>query len=550
MNDIVTMPEPGEATIAGLLAARAADMPDALFAIFPDQALTYGEIDAQSRAVAKGLLALGVRPGAHVATLMPNCAHWLPAYFGILYAGGVVVALNARYKRHELAYALAHSDAEILLTTDAIADHVDFAELITDTFPHITAQPDPANLSLAGAPKLRSLVMMGPSRHAGFLPGNELRARGMSITDEALAQAGAGVRPEDVACILYTSGTTSNPKACALTHIGIARSWYTWAEIVTLRRGETVWMPMPFFHTGGIGPMTAIMSRGAAFVTQPHFEPEELVTLVEKYRVEHLYSGFPQFSLTVLQHPSYTKERFGFIRSMLNVGPPAMQHSIQAMLPRDARLMNLFGMTEGSGVVTFTPWDSPMDIRANTSGKPPAHTEVRVMDPETGLACEPDQPGEIQFRGGGAFAFYYKDDKVTRETIIDGGWVRTGDRGKLDADGWLYYLGRLKDMLKVGGENVAAAEIEFFLTQNPGVKLVQVIGGADERLGEVPVAFVERVPGSTVTAEELIGMCEGELAKWKIPRDVVFVTEWPMSSTKVQKFRLKGLLPERFREIA
>lgn len=168
------------------------------------------------------------------------------------------------------------------------------------------------------------------------------------------------------------------------------------------------------------------------------------------------------------------------------------------------------------------------------------------MNPETGEPCAPEEPGEIQFRGGGALLYYYNDAQATADTIIDGGWVRTGDRGKFDAEGWIYYLGRLKDMLKVGGENVAASEIEFFINQHPEVKMVQVIGAPDKRLDEVPVAFVERAPGGTVTAEDLIAMCQGELAKWKIPRDVVFVTEWPMSSTKVQKFRLRELLPEKY----
>lgn len=543
-------PVPGEKTIATVFAEQAAQTPDAIFAIFPHVSLTYAEVDTAARAVAKGLIALGVQPGMHVATLMPNCPDWLPAYYGALYAGAAVAALNARYKRQELGYTLPHCDASVLLTTDAIADHVDHAALIAETLPDIAAQSDPAYLHLAAAPRLRAVVLAGRSKREGFLKFDRLIALGAAVPDEAVDAARAAVHPDDVAALLYTSGTTANPKACALTHAGIQRSWYTFAEIVDLAGGEKLWMPMPFFHTGGIGPMAAIASRGAAFMTQAHFEPAHVVALVERHRIEHLYSGFPQFSLTVLQHPTYSKERFGFIRSMLNVGPPAMQHSIQDALPPGAALLNLFGMTEGSGIVTFTPFDAPIEIRATTSGRPPAHTQVRIIDPESNSPCPPDQPGEIQFRGGGALKHYYRDSEATRETILEGGWVRTGDRGKMDADGWLYYLGRLKDMLKVGGENVAAAEIEFFLTRHPEVKMVQVIGAPDARMGEVPVAFVERVPGTDVSARALIEMCEGELARWKIPREVIFVTEWPMSSTKVQKFKLRDGLPERYRELA
>jgi fatty-acyl-CoA synthase len=543
-------PVPGLKTIAALLREKAAAIPDDIYGIFPDREISFGELDAEARRIAKGLIALGVRPGDHVATLMPNHAHWVFAYFGALYAGATVVALNARYKRHELDYTINHSRSRVLMTTDAIEDYVDFAGLLTDLYPDVAAQKDVTSIQLKGAPELRSLVLFGQTRTDGFLSLQSLVDAGAAVPDSDVHAAMAAVGPEDPAAIIYTSGTTSNPKGCVLTHGSLQRSWYTFAEIVDLKRGQRVWMPMPFFHTGGIGPMTAYLARGAAFVTQPHFNPDGVIALMEKYRIDHLYPGFPQMSLTVLQHPRFSKERFSHVRSLLNVGPPAMQRQIENLLPDGAVVLNLFGMTEGSGIVTFTPMDASFDLRATSSGKAPAHTEVRIVDPESGEVCGPDRSGEIQFRGGGALKEYYRDPEATAATILPGGWVRTGDRGKMDGDGYLYFLGRLKDMLKVGGENVAAAEIEFFLNQHPDVKMVQVIGGADARLGEVPVAFVERVPGGTVTAEELIEMCRGEIAKWKIPRDVVFVTEWPMSTTKVQKFRLRDMLPERFRSDA
>lgn len=543
----MSMPIPAQMTIAELLVTQARSIPNELYAIFPNAEVTFGALDAQARAIAKGLIAMGIRPGDHVATLMPNCADWLPAYFGSLYAGATVVALNARYKRHELDYTVRHSQARILITTDAIEDHVDFADLIGDVFPAIRGHDPQSDLSLEAAPELRAVVLAGTTRKPGFLPLDTLIERGRAIDDDAVDRAITAVAPEDPAAIIYTSGTTANPKGCVLTHAGLQRSWYTFAEIVDLRQGQKVWMPMPFFHTGGIGPMTAILSRGATFMTQPHFDAGGAVGLIERYRIDHLYAGFPQLSLAVLDHPDYSRERFAFVRSLLNVGPPAMQQDIQNKLPEGAPILNLFGMTEGSGIVTFTPFDAPLELRLTSSGLPPAHTEVRIVEPESGAVQAVGEAGEIQFRGGGAFKLYYNDPEATAATILPDGWVRTGDRGKLDESGYLYFLGRLKDMLKVGGENVAAAEIEFFLANHPDVKMVQVIGGPDDRMGEVPVAFVERTPGGTVTAGELIEMCQGQLARWKIPVDVVFVTEWPMSTTKVQKFRLREHLPARFR---
>ena len=539
---------PGAMTIANLLVRQAERIPDEVYAIFPDRLVRFGELDREAREVAKGLIALGIAPGDHIATLMPNCADWLPAYFGALYAGATVIALNARYKRHELDYTIRHSQSRILLTTDAIDEYVDFARLIRDVFPDIATQPDPARLALDRAPDLGAVMLSGSTRQSGFLPFDALIDVGHKVRDEAVDKARNAISPEDPAAMIYTSGTTANPKGCVLTHASLQRSWYTYAEIVDLKQGQKVWMPMPFFHTGGIGPMTAILSRGAAFMTQPHFEADGAVKLIEDYRIDHLYPGFPQMSLAVLEHPDYSKRSFSFVRSLLNVGPPAMQQGIQDKLPDGAPVLNLFGMTEGSGIITFTPFDAPLELRLTSSGPPPSHTEVRIVDPESGETCEAERPGEIQFRGGGAFKLYYRDPEATAATIIADGWVRTGDRGKMDEHGYLYYLGRLKDMLKVGGENVAAAEIEFFLTRHPEVKMVQVIGGADDRLGEVPVAFVERAAGGTVSGEALIDMCDGQLARWKIPAEIIFVTEWPMSTTKVQKFRLTEQLPERFRK--
>lgn len=535
-------------TITALLREQAAVRPDALHAIFPDARFTFGELHARAMAYARAYIAMGVRPGDHVATLMPNCASWLPAYYGGLYAGAVVVALNARYKRQELAFTLAHSNARLLVTTGAFAEHVDFEAILRSVLPELNDTEDASALKAASAPDLRAVILCDAAPVDGFLSEDAFLALGDGIDDEMVTAAGDARALGDTAAIIYTSGTTSKPKGCELTHASIQNSWSTFSGVVSLAAGETVWTPMPFFHTGGIGPITTILSRGAAFVTQPHYQPDGVVKMVAEHRVNHLYPGFPQLAFSVIEHPEFDRERFTFVRSLLNVGPPAMQKRIQDLLPSGAVLVNLFGMTEGSGIVTFTPVDAPYHVRAQTSGMPPPHTEVRIADPETNAPCPPGQPGEIQFRGGGAFKCYYADPEATAATILPEGWVRSGDQGRINEEGYLVYLGRLKDMLKVGGENVAAAEIEAFIQQLPEVRLVQVIGVADDRLGEVPVAFVELVEGRTISEAEVIACCDGQLAKWKVPRAVIFVDEWPMSTTKVQKFRLAERLPPRFRD--
>lgn len=540
-------------TIATLLVERAALSPDALYAIFPDRAFTFAQLHEEATRLAKGLIAFGIKPGDHVATLMPNVAEWVVAYFGCLYAGARVVALNARYKTHELAFTVPNSDARLLITTDAIADHVDFASVLRGALPSLAEQADPLALDLAEAPLLRSIVLWGESREAGFLPIEAITGRAGEVTDDAVEQARATALPDDTAALIYTSGTTSLPKGCELTHRGIQASWYVFAQVVGLKETDRIWMPMPFYHTGGIGPMTAVLKRGAAFMTQPHYQPEGVIRLIEQYRINHLYPGFPQLSLNVVDDPRFTHERFSYVRSLLNVGPEAMQVHIQSRLPPDAVLLNLFGMTEGSGIITFTPFDAPFDVRAVSSGIAPEGVEVRVVDPDTGEALPADAIGEIQFRGPNAFKSYYNDPAATRATILPGGWVRTGDRGRLDANGYLTFSGRLKDMIKVGGENVAAAEVEAYIQKMPGVKLVQVIGVPDVRMGEVPYAFVERsvdAQGDALSEDAVIAFCQGALAKWKVPRGVSFLSDWPMSATKIQKFKLPAYLPEAWRAAA
>ena len=528
-------------TIPQLLAMQASERPDAAFAHFPDRSFSYSQLHALALTWARAFRAAGIGPGDHIATLMPNCSDWLPVYFGALQAGAVVVALNARYKRHELGYALRHSRSRILITTNIFAEHVDYVPLLHDVLPGIVGQP-PFALQLEAAPELRAIVMCGDGPTGDFPGAEAFLALGADIPESNVLPGSRAAG--DTAAIIYTSGTTSNPKGCELSHAALQNCWSTFSAVVGLQAGETVWLPMPFFHTGGIGPMTTILERGAALVSQPHFVPDGIVDMIERLQVNHLYSGFPQLSFPVLEHPRFDRKRFTHIRTLLNVGPAAMQLRAQEMLPDGATLLNLFGMTEGAGIITFTPFDAPLEVRAKASGLPPPHTDVRIANPETLAPCPDGTAGEIQFRGGGAFTGYYRDPEATSATILPDGWVRTGDRGEIGPDGNLLFLGRIKDMLKVGGENVGAVEIEAFLQGIAEVQLAQVVGMADDRLGEVPVAFIECRPGTSLSEAEVIGACDGHLAKWKIPRRVIFVSEWPMSATKVQKFQLKQLLED------
>ncbi len=531
-----------DSTLTEILDRQAAAAPDQVFAIFPDASITFAQLRTRARALALGLVAEGLKPRDHVAILMPNCLEFLLAHFAVQYAGGISVLLNARSKQTELHYAIPHCDATLLLTTDSVDTHVNFTENLSEAFPKL-ASASWENLCLEDAPRLRRIVLFGRKHWPGAVNADRVMASGAARGEEALSGR-AGTDPEETAVMIYTSGTTAAPKACELSHACLQRSWAIYSRTVSLARGEKVWDPMPFFHSGGIGLMTGIMACGASIVTSAHFDAEVIVDLIRKHRIEHLYPGFHLLGLPIIQSPQYDKARFQFVRTMVVIGPLGTVRWIQRQLPGHARVLNLFGMSEGSGLVTLTPLDCEEDLRLTVSGKASNGVELRIVSDDTGELLAPGHTGEIQFRGGGAFRGYYKDPRTTCDTILEGGWIRTGDLGRIDEQGWLTYLGRLKDVLRVGGESVAMAEIESFLSAHPGVRFVQVIGKPDARLGEIPVAFVERNPGSDIGAQDLVDFCKDRIARYKIPREVHFVTEWPMSTTKIQKAKLRELLEE------
>ena len=526
-----------------LLREQAGRIPDQVFTSIDGEEMTYRQMYERSLELAKGMVASGVGRGDHVAVLMPNCTDFTVVYFAVQLLGGIVVPVNARFKSRELGHVLAHSDAKMLFTTDRIDEHVNFVDLIWQTIPAVADAPTGEELNLAAAPQLKKIVLFGSSRRHPAVPVADLVAAGKNLPDTAPAALLDAGSVDDIALMLYTSGTTSAPKGCQLTHRSLYHSWLKgYADAVVLAEGEKVWAPLPCYHVGGIGPMTAVLARGATMLSSIHYEPSEALRVIREHQPEHLYPGFFTLLLPVLREPDYEKSALASARSAIMVAPYETQLMIKKMMPEGIKVLQIFAMTEASGYVTLTRPDASEEHRLMTSGTPLPEVEVRIAQPDTGEILSPGDEGEIQFRGPVAFRSYYGEDSATRETILDDGWVCTGDHGRMNADGTLYFLGRIKDMLKIGGENVAAAEIEAYLSTHPAVKLSQVVSKPCEYYGEVAVAFIELLPGKSVTEAEIIEFCNGRLAKFKIPREVRFVTEWPMSATKIQKFKLREQL--------
>jgi fatty-acyl-CoA synthase len=352
------------------------------------------------------------------------------------------------------------------------------------------------------------------------------------------------VRVRDTALIVYTSGTTAAPKGAMLSHEALVRLAAGIAhDRMLLTPEDRVWTAIPLFHGGGLTFALSCVTAGCAFVHPGFFDPASTPAYLERERVTVALAAFETIWLPVLDRPDFTERDLSRIRLVMAVGVPERLRGMAARLP-DAVHVSCVAMTESSAFLTLNRLDDPLEKRVTTGGHPMPGMRCRVVDPETRQEQPANTPGELWFRGPNAFDGYFRDPGLTAEVIDAQGWFHSGDLVTRDEDGRLTFLSRLKDMLKVGGENVAAAEVEGFLLGHPAVGIAQVVAAPDAYYVEVPAAFVQLVPGAEVTEEELIAFCRGRIASYRVPRYVRFVTEWPMSGTKVKKFALRERIAE------
>lgn len=531
-------------TVGDLLmhAARAHGEKQAL--VFPDRHRSFAELQAGATRMARGLRAMGVRPGDHVGILLPSSIETAEAFFGIALLGAVSVPINARFRSRELTYIADNADLVAIVTSGKVADGVNFIERLNESFPKLAHQPMDADLDMEGAPSLKRIVLMNEDRAPGFTSASAFAEAADATREDEISHLRARVRVSDTALILYTSGTTSNPKGCLIPHEAIVRTGQAMARRYEMTEKDVFWSPLPMYHIGAMFPLCAAYSVGATYLSMQHFEAGAAMEMIERHRATIAYPTFSTFIADMIYHEDFARRDLSSIRIMnsnMAMQPAGFAKSIQDKIPGIIQV-GTYGMTETSGAVsTSFPGDS-YESRTRRLGKPFDGLEVEIRHPD-GSICARDEVGEICVRGFSVFSAYYKDAEKTREAKRDG-WFHTGDLGSLDAEGTMMFHGRLKDMLKVGGENVAAQEIESLIGGHEAVKLCQVVGQPDPRLQEVPVAFVELKPGKITTRDDIIGFCKGKVASFKVPRDVRFIEEWPMSASKIQKFRLQEMLED------
>ena len=528
-------------TIGDLLVRAAASKPDLAALVLPDRRVSYRSLLDGAYEVARGLAGLGIRPGAHVGVLLPNGVEIAEALFGIALYGCVGVPLNVRHKTIELSYMIRNAELVAILTSADPADPVDFPAVLMDALGDAAM----TRISADGFdPSHIHLVLLRGAAGPPFIDRAALLGRAASVTDATIEQARRRVRLRDTGLIIYTSGTTANPKGCMLSHEAATRGPVERARHRLGSGGHDVtWGAGPLFHIGSLAPFIGSVGVAGTYVTDLYFEPGRAIELMA---VEGVTLAWPWFSAIVqgiIDHPNFDPERLKTLRHLFLIAPDALVARVQRLLPQ-AEVIQACGMTETAGIFALSDRDEGVEQRNATQGKPSPGVDVRIVDPATGL----DQPdggmGEIWVRGYCVMDGYWRDPQKTAAALGSDGWFRTGDLYVRRADGSLTFKGRLKDMLKVGGENVATMEVEAFLCSHPDVKLAEVVGRPDPRLDEVPIAFVELRPGSAIDPEVLIEFCRGRIANYKIPRAVYVVApdQWPMSATKIDKRALRARL--------
>ncbi|MBI3329113.1 MAG: AMP-binding protein [Nitrospinae bacterium] len=507
---------------------------------------SFTDLKAETDRAAKALITLGIQPGEKVSLWVPNRAEWTPMLFAVVKIGAVLVPINTRFRSADLEYVVRQSNSTTLITVDR-SGPVGYFDVVRELCPHLdTANPDALRMSML--PDLQRVILLSGQRFPGTHRWADVLVRGDGIAESVLAARQRAVNPDDTALIMYTSGTTGFPKGVMHTH-NIQRNVSDEANRMGVTPRDVILMYLPLFHAFGLyeGPLMS-MHTGARMVLMTLFDPGEALALIAQERATMLH-GFDTHFHDLMNHPACASTdrsslRTGLLAAGMASSEPVARKAQQVL----CKTVTGWGMTEVGvgGLMSFL--DSAEDDRCLGSGWPLPGYECKIIDPATGQSLPPGAMGELCTRGYAVMQGYYQKPEETAKTIDPEGWLHTGDMAIMREDGMFRFLGRYKEMLKVGGENVDPVEVEAFLLRHPAVNQVRIVGVPDERLSEVGAACVVLNTGANVTADEITDFCRGKLARFKIPRHVLFMKDYPMTSSgKVQKFRLREIAMEELR---
>ena len=520
-------------------ARRWADCP-ALIVRHQSVRWTYRELNERVDAFAAGLLALGLSPGDRVGIWSPNNSEWVITQFATAKAGLILVNINPAYRTFELDYALNKVGCKALITADRFKSS-DYVGMLRELMPEI-GHAAPGELRAARVPSLQTLIRIGADKADGFLRFEDVAGFAGDTHRALLAELQPKLQFDDAINVQFTSGTTGAPKGATLTHHNILNNGFFIGEAQRLTEHDRVCIPVPLYHCFGmvLGNLACITHGAAIVYPGEGFDPLATLETVEAEKCTALY-GVPTMFIAELGLPEMKRFDLSSLRTGIMAGSPCpievMRRCVSEMNMSEVTIA--YGMTETSPVSTQTSFDDPLERRVSTVGRVHPHVEVKIVDMD-GRIVPVGMPGELCTRGYSVMLGYWDDPDRTAEAIDPARWMHTGDLATIDADGYVNIVGRIKDMVIRGGENVYPREIEEFLFRHPKVEAVQVIGVPDVRYGEELCAWVKLKGGMTATPAEIQEFCKGQIAHYKIPRYIKFVDGFPMTVTgKVQKFMMR-----------
>ncbi|MBN9206714.1 AMP-binding protein [Methylibium petroleiphilum] len=518
---------------------------DALVVRHQQLRLSYAELRQRVDALACGLMRLGLKAGERIGIWSPNNAEWTLTQFATAKLGLVLVNINPAYRRSELEYALTKVGCRALIAAPAFKGS-DYLAMLADLAPEL-AQCAPGRLRAKRLPGLEFVIRLGAESTPGMLNFDTLlrTPRADDLVD--LARLGETLQFDDAVNIQFTSGTTGNPKGATLSHHNILNNGHFVGEAIRLVPGDRLCIPVPLYHCFGMvmGNLGALTHGATMVYPSEGFDAAATLAAVAEERCTVLY-GVPTMFIAQLDHPDFARHDLRSLRTGIMAGSPCPIEVMRRVVDKMhmAEVTIAYGMTETSPVSFQSATDDPLERRVSTVGRIQPHCEVKLVD-EAGRIVPRGEPGELCTRGYSVMLGYWDDAAKTREAIDAAGWMHTGDLATLDAEGYCNIVGRLKDMVIRGGENLYPREIEEFLYRHPKVQDVQVIGVPDPKYGEELCACVIVRAGEQLGADELRAFCDGQIARHKVPRHIHFVDAFPMTVTgKIQKFRMREQMKE------
>ncbi|WP_299235843.1 AMP-binding protein [uncultured Halomonas sp.] len=515
---------------------------DALISRHQGLRYTWKELQEAVDKAARALLAIGVQKGERVGIWSPNCAEWTITQFATAKIGAILVNINPSYRTHELEYALKQSGASTLVL-QGVFKSSDYVATLAELAPELR-DGGPSTFKSATLPELKRVICLDGDRAlTGMFSWQSMLAHADEVSAEHLAEVQATLQFDDPINIQYTSGTTGAPKGATLSHHNILNNGFFVARTIALTDKDRMVIPVPLYHCFGmVMGNLGCMTHGATMIYPGDgFDPEQTLRAVSEEKATTLY-GVPTMFIAELEHPDFESFDLSHLRTGIMAGSicpiEVMRKVIDRMNMQDVTIC--YGMTETSPVSLQTETDAPLEKRVTTVGTIHPHLEVKLVSPETGAVVPRGETGELCTRGYSVMLGYWNNQEATDKAIDEAGWMHTGDLATMDDEGYVAIVGRIKDMIIRGGENIYPREIEDFLYTHPAVSDVQVIGVPDEKYGEEVMAWIKLTEGEELNEEELKAFCKGKIAHYKVPRYVKFVDEFPMTVTgKIQKFKMR-----------